>query len=608
MVTVELDTPQETRLFIDLCETLGLRSPQARGLFKELVGVGGSLNALFKKVVTLVNSGPIELLSAEELKYLSILELKRSQHLPSDDNDETIYSAASKVLNERFVGEAEVNAAYRDVQLYVAAIESLFKNFKEYARASFQRELNLPDGDDEISIMAQKLRALSLRKQALEQQVHSLAHKNSSRLKQHFNITRVEAHVADQHPRFYAENYKRAAVLQVFGVAFPSYDRLLGKLKELQWELHYDNSENASILEKARRQASQVVLSIVNKCWTTLDTIFMEASRTYNRSAPELPEYAAAINDERAAVMAEISSLWDETVPLAHMYVEAEYLKPILDKTGLSEANHYAQDAAISSYTSAMLRVMNNHLCILADRIKLLVYHHQTMFNALTLLDAMRDKTTLDNVQLDKLATTAAHKFKSKEIDNGREFTLLEFIQRQMELYGSIPIDVGQKSRSLSSRAKKVTKLEEFVSQRHRNGQYLARDIHRFFEAAVKSDLTDAELSGQLLLDCVIADSSNGLKKWDDLFRDAEVEALITTLREDASVVYRNVRAHTTTPMPDFVAWTCTRLAREMTTKHGSGSGCYRNDDDEVSCTTCRRCVKFFDILRRWGDEGDHIA
>ncbi|KAI1085507.1 hypothetical protein F5B20DRAFT_575020 [Whalleya microplaca] len=582
MEPIELATAEETRPFNDLCEALKLTSPGQKKILKELVEGDGPLNAQFRRLCSMMNAGgPLDLLSAEELKYFAALRLQQRHHFPSENEAETLYSAIPKVLSGRVFDEAKIKATYHEVLHYVTAVEGLLKSYREYARAAIERQTNLPAVDNDVSVLTQKIKALSLRKKNLEEEINTFERKDVDRLTQHISIVKAEAQVIYRDRQFYAENYKNAAVMQVFGVMFPSYDRLLSKLKDLQWELRYDDKK--------------------------------KASSTYNKNGPELSEYGIAINDERAAILAEIQSLWDETIPLAHMYVESEYLKPLLDQTQLSVSDHIVQDAAISAYTSAMLRAMNKHLSILASRIKLLVYHHQTLFNAFTHLDAMRTNAmSTAKVCMDKLPTTEAHKVQASEIREARDFTLLEFIQRQMEIYGSIPINVAQNNGSLCTHLKKITKLDEFVRQRHQNGQHLANDMHQFFEAAVKSDLTDAELSGQLLMDCVLADSGRSLQGWAEVFQDAQVEALIKTLQRQAESAQHSFatlsEAGTAAPgsVPGFVALAYQKAAREVAAKHGPG--CYKlGEQDDVSCTTCRRDLKFISILRRWGNEGDYI-
>lgn len=97
-------------------------------------------------------------------------------------------------------------------------------------------------------------------------------------------------------------------------------------------------------------QTRRIVLSLATKCRTSLDTVFLEASHTYRKHAQSTPNIDRAINDERAAVYAEIQSLWDEMVPLAHMVVEKEYLKPILNKSEMGSERQSARDATIATY------------------------------------------------------------------------------------------------------------------------------------------------------------------------------------------------------------------------------------------------------------------
>lgn len=96
------------------------------------------------------------------------------------------------------------------------------------------------------------------------------------------------------------------------------------------------------------------MLSLATKCRASLDTVFLEASLTYNRRASYASNYSRDINDERNAVYAEIQSLWDEMVPLSHMVVENEYLKPILKKTETRSDRQVARDKIVSRYVGPL--------------------------------------------------------------------------------------------------------------------------------------------------------------------------------------------------------------------------------------------------------------
>lgn len=78
----------------------------------------------------------------------------------------------------------------------------------------------------------------------------------------------------------------------------------------------------------------------------------MEASYRYNKHEQHTADNARAINDERGAVYSEIQSLWDEMVPLAHMVVEKDYLKPILNKIETCSERQSARDATVAIYVS----------------------------------------------------------------------------------------------------------------------------------------------------------------------------------------------------------------------------------------------------------------
>lgn len=64
----------------------------------------------------------------------------------------------------------------------------------------------------------------------------------------------------------------------------------------------------------------------------------------------EAPTHAKAIQEERQAIADEIESLWQEVVPVAHMAVENQFLKPFLRTTMVNKRQVKLRNATISAY------------------------------------------------------------------------------------------------------------------------------------------------------------------------------------------------------------------------------------------------------------------
>lgn len=81
----------------------------------------------------------------------------------------------------------------------------------------------------------------------------------------------------------------------------------------------------------------------------TLDNIYAEACSS-GRDALKDASYTKAVDEERQAIGQEIKSLWDEVVPVAHMAVEKEFIKPLLATTSIDSREKKLRNATISAY------------------------------------------------------------------------------------------------------------------------------------------------------------------------------------------------------------------------------------------------------------------
>ncbi|KAF3059798.1 hypothetical protein GL218_05031 [Daldinia childiae] len=275
----------------------------------------------------------------------------------------------------------------------------------------------------------------------------------------------------------------------------------------------------------------------------------------HNKRVSFAPSNAQAVNDERDDVYAEIRSLWDEMVPLAHMVVEKEFLKPILGKVETCSERQTIRDATVSRYTSAILSFMNERLRLLADRIKMLAYHHQSLLGTFTHINTQ---------ELDITKRLAKNPPSGQKKGGGKvkDHTLLENIRRQMELYGPVPIN--------------------------------------FFEKAAKAELTDAELRSQLLLDSIVADSAAaGSQVGGHVYEDQQVEDSVATLKsqaEEIQTIFRQLRQDAADPpisAPEFIAYAHSQAAKQFSYKGGEGISLAKDQE---------QCPKFSALIHDWGD------
>lgn len=81
----------------------------------------------------------------------------------------------------------------------------------------------------------------------------------------------------------------------------------------------------------------------------TLDTVYAEACSSGIDTMMDASDLEN-LEDERHAISQEINSLWDEVVPVAHMAVEKEFVKPLLMTTNIDSREKQLRNATISAY------------------------------------------------------------------------------------------------------------------------------------------------------------------------------------------------------------------------------------------------------------------
>ncbi|KAI1479563.1 hypothetical protein F4774DRAFT_120037 [Daldinia eschscholtzii] len=580
----------ETRLFHQVCGAINATSESEKDLLKSFIC--DELAPEWTRIVALAESnGPLSVLSEDELKYLNSLRSTRRGHRSAQSRgEEDIFS--DMPFSQKTIDEHIVKAALHDINQYNNVLEKLLVKYKDYVHRSTANLQRPPEATDEASMVKQKISALSRRKDLLKSKIYSVENKIDQHTDQLEGIAQMKpSTLAADDDR----GSKSAAPKQVFESTITSYDRILSKLNALHGELGGDAINDEAILRTARRHANQIVLSLATKCRASLDAVFLEIASTSGKRVSFASDNAQAVKDERDDIYAEIQSLWEEMVPLAHMVVEKEFLKPILGKVETCSERQNIRDATVSRYTYAMLSFMNDRLSLLADRIKMLAYHHQCLLDTLTHVNNTIGSDIANNPSRNPPSD------QNKGSDKTKDRTLLDIIRRQMELYGSVPIEVD-KANALTPHMQ-IRKLDHYVTSRQKKGDDLSRNIHDFFEKAAKAELTDAELGSQLLLDSIITDSAASTQTGGHVYEDQQVEDSVATLKsqaEEIKTVFRQLREDETNPpmsAPDFITYAHNQAAKQFASKD-SGSIPLASEQEQ--------CPKFTSLIHSWGDSANY--
>ncbi|KAI1099933.1 hypothetical protein F4804DRAFT_64965 [Jackrogersella minutella] len=583
----------EMRLFNQVCGVVHATNEGQKNLIKSFV-CDELASEWAHLVASMESNGPLSVLSEDELRYLTTLNSAGRGHQPGVAVGEmNIFSQIQPIHSQKTADHDLIKTSIQDIHQYNNILEKLVVKHKESVRRSVASTQRSHETDGGVSVVEQNIARLSSKRDSLKQEIHALEDKIANHKDRLGGTVQTKPNVVETDGSLHNQNSQSVIPTHIFATTLSSYDHIFSKLNALHGELD-DAVDDDAILHTARRHASQIVLSLATKCRASLDTVFLEASLTYNKRTTHSSNYAQAINEERDAVYTEIQSLWDEMVPLAHMVVEKDFLKPISKKTEACSERQSTRDAIVSSYTSSMLHFMNERLRVLVTRVQMLVYHHQTLFNAVACMNSRAESKSAY-----RLGSAKVHPVQNKEKGNLKGHTLLETIKRQMELYGSISIEVDKPSQAahVQTPYARVDKLGRYVTSRQKKGNDLGRNVQDFFERAAKAQLTDAEFGTQLLLDSVIADSAAGSQMGGHVYDDQQVEDSVATMRSQAQeiqTVFNRLQEGAKAPSsaPEFVTYAYNKTAKHLTHKEGEDS---RLNDQE-------QCPKLSGLIRRWDD------
>ncbi|KAK7749330.1 hypothetical protein SLS62_008181 [Diatrype stigma] len=385
------------------------------------------------------------------------------------------------------------------------------------------------------------------------------------RFKDSFSLPELNKKVvqmAFDHPGSNTDIFDKLDQRELFDEWTSPYDHILTKLQVLGAELKYNDEGDNVLLSNARRCASEVVWSFFCQCRRSLSNVYLEASMVKTVDVDDAPTHARAIQEERRALTEEIQSLWEEVVPVAHMAVENQFLKPFLRAVHVNQRDAKRRNATMAAYISGVLRYMNQRLQVLTKRIyQAATYRDDSPSSIITLLQ-------------DYLAT-----------------------------FGSIPIEIESDHPKRQPAEQVVTKLQEFVASRNVKLSAMYEQMQDLFEAAARANLGNVEIGRAILSRRIAADGSSGMDVPRVVHRDEEAEEAIRLMEDEVEVVrerFRRLGQTGPANAPDFILNAYLKTHKRLSAKHLEG--CLNSQTLHFSCPTCHGCTKFTDFIERWGD------
>ncbi|KAJ8131668.1 hypothetical protein O1611_g1957 [Lasiodiplodia mahajangana] len=419
--------------------------------------------------------------------------------------------------------------------------------------------------DLDVSVLNEKIAEVKLRKSLHEKQIANL--KDS-----------IDSH---DKKRYMNDEYSREFWKEVLSLNF--FDEFFGRGHELAsgtastglWD-EYDY-----VLQHIERWGG-----LINDGSPESEATINQARQHVNQlSCSPMPPYNAAkssrqkaVHDEAADIIKEIDWLWEEVIPVAHMSVSAQFLRPVLNHFKTWDDSKNFREAIVTTYASGVLRFMNDRLSAVAERTQVLVYHHQALHNV-----ALARQLKETSKPIDTASGRPSHTLAQKAQPERGPTAASENLRGFMQIYGAVPIHANDPFPEPAP-----SLLDEYVQNRARKGDALLQDLHKHFETTAKSGLTDKELGLEMLLDSLLADSAATPAQLGSVYKDTQLEGSIAMLRDQANhiqEVFTNLKAEGPESAPDYV----THAYRQVADRLG------RSRRGETSDP------KLEDFIRKWG-------
>ncbi|TRX94553.1 hypothetical protein FHL15_004708 [Xylaria flabelliformis] len=494
-------------------------------------------------------------------------------------------------------GESFLEDSITALNDYNKLLEEKIAKFKVQSTRSLATLKESSEVDDNITVLQEKIAEVKQRKSIHAQQIAILRDSLSSYDKNHtLKLEKYDQlfwndiwflncyNVLSDNSHHLAQQVTPSQGL------WDEYDYVLQHTERWRRLVNVDSHESKVIIDRAREHVNQLVYSITRHCQAQLATIFYESIRDSAARSDHV-----AVHDEAADIVKEIDWLWEEVIPVAHMSVSAQYLRPVLTTFENWERSKLNSDAIVTNYVrkfpttlnlltnrekaSGVLKFMNDRLSAIAERTQTLVYHHQALNNVARVRQSSEAVDTTE-----KASGGAPHTLAQDTQTQRKCATASENLRAFMQIYGAAPVHNGDSLPKMT-----VSLLDEHVHTRNRKGESLLQDLHKLFEATTKSSLTDRELGGESLLESLLADSAASPSQTGSVYKDAQLEGSIAMLQgqaEQVQGVFNSLKLDGPASASDYVTHSHRQTLDRLTAKEGK---------------QCLRGDKFEEFVRRWG-------
>ncbi|KAI0816738.1 hypothetical protein GGR55DRAFT_628402 [Xylaria sp. FL0064] len=489
-------------------------------------------------------------------------------------------------------GESFLEDALDALTKYNDLLEEKVSKFSIQSTRSFTTLRESLESDHDITAIVEKAEEMRLRNEQLKLQINSMRksfdmhdENNSLRLEEYTSTFWSEALFLSSNELFDLSSPPSSAQTSLWH----EYDYILQHIQRWRSFVAFHSSdESEATIGHVRHLVNALVYTITRHCQAQLETVFYDNCV----SRIKKPANEDAMLAEAADIVKEIDWLWEEVIPVAHMSVSAQFLRPIVKLYNDWESSRQLRMAIVTTYASGVLRFMNDRLSAIAERTKTLVYQHQALHN-LALLRQLKETTKSESTVPNVMRQAQAHKSRL-----GPEHTrAAEQVRSYMQLYAVAPLHVDDPSPKPTSSI-----LDDYVQNRAHKGDTLLQDLHKLFEAAAKSDLTDRELGGELLLESLLADSAAHSAKPGSVYMDTQLEGSIEVLQDQVKQIqgmFKDLKFDGPAAAPDYIAHAYRQTADRLASKIGERS--FKGGQNPKSeCADRIQDPKFEEFVRKW--------
>ncbi|KAF4580932.1 vacuolar H+/Ca2+ exchanger [Ophiocordyceps camponoti-floridani] len=297
-----------------------------------------------------------------------------------------------------------------------------------------------------------------------------------------------------------------------------SDDRLLAGFQKLCCELDKPVPEDEVLMERLRKTCARLARVTVDTARARLDRIYIDTIVATGRSR------TAADEDDVAAIKEEVESLFSEMLPVAHMSIDRQHIRPALDSIAARSGMSMNRTAEALTYMDGCLDVLVKRM----DRLRTRLVDVESLHHAAADMTFLAETELAVATSPEPSTATMLPGSPPKKTSPVRRTPLTTRNEAPLDLLlQNLSLPAMRNSNMTSTQQNSF--LSRAVTERRQKAAEVARGAQESFETSVVAHLSDAKLAIQLLEDSLLADSPFA----DVNLSDPELETSILVLDQE---------------------------------------------------------------------------